>query len=52
MKDVKSLCHPSLNNAVLYFLDAVLDKLVFIVSKPYVFWGKYILTGDVVCLFD
>lgn len=42
---LKNLPHLSLNNAVLYFSDAILNKLVFIVSK-------YILTGDVVCLFD
>lgn len=52
MKDAKSLSHLSLNNAVLYFLDAILDNLVFIIPNPHVFWGKTILTGGVVCLFD
>lgn len=52
MKDAKILSHLSLNKAVLYFSDAILDNLVFNVPNPQVFWGKYILTGGVVCLFD
>lgn len=26
--------------------NAILDKLVLVVSNPYVFWAKYMLTGD------